>query len=108
MSARRSTLAFVLAGLAVSLLVGMVVANFASSDPDGLESAVIKAPCEGDEACLEEAAGEAVYDAAPLPDYENTPLSGLVGTLATFAVAGGLVVLLTRGRSRPRDPDRVA
>lgn len=88
-------------GLGVSLLVAVGIANFASPDPDGLESAVLTAPCEQDEACLEEAAGDPVFDAAPLPDYENTPLSGLLGTLAAFAVGGGVVWAVTRGRREP-------
>jgi len=89
-SARRSR-AFVLLGLGLSLFIAMGVSAFASSAPDGLESAVLRAVCDGDEACLEERAGEAIFDAAPLADYAITPLSGLVGVVATFAVGAGIV-----------------
>lgn len=99
------TTAFVATGLAVALLVGVVVSTLASPDPDGLESAVIESVCDGDEACLEEAAGDPVYDAAPLPDYERTPLSGLLGTVAVFVIGAGLVALARVGRRRSVDRD---
>lgn len=101
---------FTLAGLAVALVAGVLLSNFASADPDGLESAVLKTQCADaadEEACLEEAAGDPVYTAAPLPDYEITWLSGLLGVLVCFAVGAG-VVALVRGTSRGRDrPSRV-
>ncbi len=93
-------LPFVLIGLAVALVIGVVVSGFASSAPDGLESAVIRTPCDGDEDCLAEVAGDAVFTGAPLPDYENTPVSGLVGVLATFLLASGLALLAVRLRAR--------
>lgn len=102
----RRVLPFVLVGLAVSLLIGVVLSGFASPDPDGLESAVITAPCNGDEECLADAAGDAVFTGAPLPDYENTPLSGFLGVLATFVVGGALAFLAVklRGRRGGADP----
>ncbi len=95
---------FTLAGLAVALVVGVVLSNFANSNPDGLESAVLRTQCadqpEGDarDACLAEAAGDPVYTAAPLPDYEITPLSGFLGVLACFVIGAGIVALARVGR----------
>ena len=93
---------FVLLGIGLSLFIAMGVSAFASSAPDGLESAVLKAVCDGDEACLEERAGDPVFDAAPLPDYTLTPLSGLVGVVATFAVGAGVVGLVRSRRAASR------
>lgn len=97
-------LGFVLVGLAVALLLGGLVSNFASPEPDGLESAVLKTQCgEGTDeeldACLEEAAGDPAHTAAPLPDYAITPLSGFLGVLASSALAVGIVALVRGGRS---------
>ncbi|MPZ87173.1 MAG: hypothetical protein GEU81_03670 [Nitriliruptorales bacterium] len=103
------SLGFVLTGLAVALLLGVLVSNVASPDPDGLESAVLKTQCgagsdEELDACLERASGDPVYTAAPLPDYEITPLSGFLGVLATFAVAVGIVTLIRGGGSGRSSP----
>lgn len=104
---------FTLAGLAVALVAGVVLSNFASGSPDGLESAVLRTQCadqpegEARDACLAEAAGDPVYDAAPLPDYEITWLSGALGVLVCFAIAAGVVALVRGargGRSRSAPP----
>ena len=95
---RRRVTGFVVAFLGLALLIGVVASNFASSDPDGLESAVLTSQCDGDQQCLAEAAGDPVFDGAPLPDYANTPLSGLLGTVAVFAVAGGILFVVKRRR----------
>lgn len=88
---------FVLAGVAVTLVAAVVVSNFASSAPDGLESAVLKTACEGDTTCLQQRAGDP-FSAAPLPDYAMTPLSGSVGVAATFAVGAALIAGARRRR----------
>lgn len=95
----RRSRAFVLLGLGVSLFIAVGVSGLASSAPDGLESAVLKTACDGDVDCLDERAGDPVFEAAPLPDYAITPLSGLVGVVAAFAVGAGLLGLV-RTRSR--------
>ena len=100
-STRTSLVGFVLAGLLVAVVAGVALSNFAAAEPDGLESAVVKTQCADaadPDACLEEAAGEAVYTAAPLPDYEITWLSGLLGVAVCFAVGAGLVAIVRRGR----------
>ena len=92
--------AFTLAGLAVALLAGVVLSGFAAPDPDGLESAVLRTQCAeaaDPGACLEEAAGEAVYRGAPLPDYRVTPVSGFLGVLACFTLGAGVVALVRAG-----------
>jgi cobalt/nickel transport protein len=93
---------FILAGLAVALVCGVVLSNVASPKPDGLESAVLKTHCaDADDpaACLDELSGDAV-GVAVLPDYEIPWLSGLVGVLACFALGAGGVGLLRRARRR--------
>jgi hypothetical protein len=100
---------FILVGLAVALFLGVVVSNFASRDPDGLESAVMKTQCEAapnPEACLAEASGDPVYRSAPLPDYEITWLSGLIGVIACFAIGAGLSAAARRMHRR-RQSQRV-
>ncbi len=98
----RSVVPFVLVGLAVALLVGMVVSNFAASTPDALQRAVIDSACEDasdEEACLAEQEGEPVLGIQPsfLFDYGVTWLSGLVGVGVCFALGAGVVFLLRRG-----------
>lgn len=91
----------VIAGLLVSLVVGMGLSLFADEDPDGLEAAFIRTECADaadKDACLEEAAGEPVFGGAPLPDYEITWLSGLVGVAVSFGLGAGLVALVRGGR----------
>lgn len=105
MTAReRGTRGIVLGGLVVAIVVGVVLSAFAASQPDGLESAVVKTQCADapdPEACLEDAAGDPVYTAAPLPDYEITWLSGLLGVAVSFVIGAGVVALLRRGRTSP-------
>ena len=96
---RRSIVPFVVVGLAITLLMGMVVSNFAASTPDALQRAIIDSACRDapdKEACLLEQEGKPVLGVAPgiLLGYQVTWLSGLVGVLATFAIGAGLVLLL--------------
>lgn len=98
---------FVLAGLAVTLLLALVVSGFASSAPDGLERVA-------EDTGFAATAEEHQFGGSPIADYtvqgvENervsTGLAGLVGVLITFGVGMGVVVLATRaGRKRPDDP----
>ena len=102
----RRIVAFMVVALLLSLVLGVFVSPFASSEPDGLEKV---AEDKGFIHVAEET--EPVWDSAPIPDYvvqglENegvaTGLAGLIGTLITFAVglalAGG--VWLLRARSQ--------
>ena len=101
-----STRTFVLAGIAVALVLAFLASPYASSSPDGLEKV---ASDKGIEATVTD---HALAD-SPLADYAvqgvehsslSTGLSGLVGVAVTFAIVMGLVMLLKRsrlGRSPP-------
>ena len=91
----RRIIAFIVVALLLSLVLGVFVSPFASSEPDGLEKV---AEDQGFLHVAEET--EPAWDSAPIPDYgvqgvENeglaTGLAGLIGTLITFAV--GLVLV---------------
>ncbi len=108
----KRTTGFVLAGLLVALLLAGVVSNFASAAPDGLDAASTRG-------CTVDAAGEITGGACiaqgakdhevggPFADYAftgagdgfaATAVSGVAGVLVTFAVAGGLFLLMRRRR----------
>lgn len=100
-SGSRSLGGFVLVGLAIALLIGVVASNFAANTPDALQRAIIDSACEdasNEEACLAEQEGQPALEIAPdaLLGYEVSWLSGLVGIVLTFAVGAGLVLLLRR------------
>ncbi len=112
----RSIVPFVLVGLAVALLIGAVVSNFAASTPDALQRAVIESACEGEpneaavEECLAEQEGELVLAIQPASTsgYGVTWFSGLFGVVLCFALGAGLVLLLRRtGDSPDRSLSRV-
>lgn len=107
---RKRSWGFVVSGLLVALLLAGVVSGFASAHPDGLESALR-------EGCTVDAEGavtggdcpvgqEREHEiGGPLADYGisgiaddtlSTGLSGVVGVLLTFALAGGGFWLVRR------------
>ena len=97
----RSIVPFVLVGLVIALLIGMVASNFAASTPDALQRAIINSACQDapdKEECLAEQEGTPILEIAPqaILDYQVTWLSGLVGVIATFAIGAGLVMLVCR------------
>lgn len=98
----------------VALICAGVLSYFADSDPDGLDSATLKG-CEkvagqltGD--CIAKNAGDHHLADSPLANYavggDNrfTGVAGVLGVLATAAVAGGLFWLLRR-RSSAAPPE---
>lgn len=94
---------FIIAGLAVSLVLGGVVSYWASSHPDGLEWVA------EEEGFIDTATeNETQKELAPIPDYEapvdndfmKVSLAGVIGTLLTFAVALGIAWLIKR-RKQP-------
>lgn len=102
---------FLLGGLLVSLLLAGVVSNFASSKPDGLDSATLEGCTTNADGeitggnCPAREAGDHELADGPLADYaikgiDNefvaTGLSGVVGVLVTFAIGGGLFWLVRR------------
>lgn len=103
---------FVLGGLLVALVLAGVVSNFASSHPDGLDSATLEGCTLDDEGniiggtCAALGAKEHELADSPFADYGirgldndflGTGLSGVVGVLLTFAV-GLAVFWLVRNR----------
>ncbi|MFG2102631.1 PDGLE domain-containing protein [Micromonospora echinaurantiaca] len=107
---RKRSWGFVVGGLLVALLLAGVVSNFASSHPDGLDSS-LREGCTFDADdnitggnCPAQAEREHEIG-GPLADYGvsgldneflSTGLSGVVGVLLTFAVAGGAFWLVRR------------
>ena len=85
-------------GLLVALVVAVVISQFASSSPDGLEFVA------EEQGFAETAEDHAVGD-SPLADYGeglssndgvNTAVAGLVGTLLTLAIGYGLFWMVRR------------
>lgn len=112
---------FIGGGLLVALVLAGVVSNFASSNPDGLES-VIHQGCEfndegeivGGECVAQQAQDHELAD-SPFADYGfagldnaflSTAVSGVLGVLITFALGAGLFWLVRR--RRPSDPATAA
>lgn len=100
------TATLVLCGLAVAVGLVLVVAPEASSQPDGLERVAL------DEGFAGEGDDHALAD-APTADYGvegvddarlGTGLAGVLGIAVTFAVAGGLALVLARRRGSPDAP----
>ena len=103
---------FIGAGLLVALVLAGVVSNFASSSPDGLDT-VTRQGCEFNEddeiiggQCLAQEAQDHELAGSPFADYSfvgvdnpflATAISGVLGVLVTFGVAGGLFWLVRRG-----------
>jgi len=89
----------------VALLLAFFVSPFASSSPDGLEKVAADKAIDRDERDHALASG-------PLADYSvrgvndarlSTGLAGVVGVAVTFAVGGGLFLVVRR---RDRSSDR--
>jgi cobalt/nickel transport protein len=104
----RKTLGFVLSGLLLSLLLAGVVSNVASAAPDGLDSASTRG-CTVDASgeitggtCIAQGARDHELGGSPFADYgasgAGTAVSGVLGVLLTFALAGGLFWVVRRRR----------
>ena len=98
MSPRISTRSFVLAGLAVTLLLAVVVSFWAAGSPDGLEHVA-------ESLGFADAAGDHASGDSPFADYGTKGvdngflsggLAGFVGVLLTGAVMWMLLRLLAR------------
>jgi cobalt/nickel transport system permease protein len=93
--------------LAVALLLGAVVSNFASPWSDALESVTSRE--EASKAALVKANTNAMVArvtawqkrTAPLPDYKWTSLSGTIGTIITLLIVWVVGVSLRRNRKKP-------
>lgn len=100
---------FIIIGIAVAVLIGVVAVFFASGDPDGLESTALmiqgqKSLTGGtppDAEIHEDTTGKFAYE-APMPDYsfgeQLNPLGGIIaivaGTLLAFGMMLGISKLL--------------
>ncbi len=91
--------------LLTALLLGGVVSLFASAWPDALES--ITAPEEAPETAMVRPSDDQLVTraeewqqrVAPLPDYQWTSLSGVIGTLLTLAAVWGIGRVLAARRT---------
>jgi len=101
---------------AVTLLIAGGVSYFASSSPDGLDSATLKG-CEvvetaaGEELqgdCIAQHADDHAMAGSPLADYAvqgneaTSGVAGIVGVIVTVLVAGGAFWLIARSRAKPK------
>lgn len=108
---------FWIAFAAATLLIAGVVSYFASSSPDGLDSATLHG-CEITEAadgeqltgdCIAQHAAEHPLAASPLADYAvggqdgTGGIAGIIGVLVTVVVAGSAFWLIAR---RPATDDK--
>ncbi|MCV7228466.1 PDGLE domain-containing protein [Mycolicibacterium komossense] len=102
--------AFWVAFAAATVIIAGIVSYFASSSPDGLDSATLKG-CEVVEvdgaeeltgSCIAQNAKEHAMSASPLADYAvegnkaTSGIAGIIGVLVTVAVAGGAFWLIAR------------
>jgi cobalt/nickel transport system permease protein len=98
---RRGSRRFVLAGLAVALVVAVGVAQFAVDDPDGLER--VAEDTGFAEAERDHRFGDSVFADYATTGVASEPVSlaiaGTAGTLLTLAIGGGLFLAL-RDRRR--------
>lgn len=100
----------------VTLLIAGVVSYFASSSPDGLDSATLRG-CEivetadGEQLsgeCIAQHAQEHPLSESPLADYAvegrdgTGGAAGVVGVLVTVLVAGGVFWAISRSRAQPK------
>jgi len=111
---------FIVGGLLVALLLAGFASNFASADPDGLDSATVKG-CTVDHAgnitggtCIAQGGKDHELTDSPLAHYGlrginnaflSTGLSGVLGVLLTFAIGGGIFWLARRRKHVPPSTD---
>lgn len=98
---------FLIIGIAVALLIGVIAVFMASSDPDGLESTALMiqgqksltGPSPPDAEIHENADGKFAYT-APMPDYSLSgklgPAGGIIAIVAGTLLASGLVLGISK------------
>jgi cobalt/nickel transport protein len=98
---------FLIIGIAVAIMIGILAVFFASGDPDGLESTALmiqgqKTLTGGtppDAEIHEDTAGKFAYE-SPMPDYslgeKFGPLGGIVAIIAGTLLAFGLVIGISK------------
>ena len=111
---------FLGAGLVVALILAGVVSNYASSSPDGLDSAA-RQGCTVDNAgnitggeCMAQQEQDHQLKDGPLADYGvrglanprfSNGVAGVIGVLVTFGIGAGLFWLVRR-RGRGETEER--
>jgi cobalt/nickel transport protein len=113
---------FIVIGIAVALIIGVVAVFMASGDPDGLESTALMVQGQKtltgatppDAEIHENPDGKFSYE-APMPDYslgENLgPLGGIIAIVAGTLLAFGLVlgfskILVARKKVKQAEPNQ--
>lgn len=96
------TRGFLVAFLAIALVLAAVVSSFASGSPDGLERAAM-------DTGFDQTAQDHALDGSPFADYGttgvespflSTAISGIVGVLVTALIGVGLFMLVRRRSSK--------
>ena len=106
---------FLIVGIIVALLIGVMAVFFASSDPDGLESTALLVQGQktltggtpSDAQIHEDTTGKLSYE-PPMPDYSLGESFGslggiiaiVVGTLLTFGIALGISKLVIERKKK--------
>lgn len=111
-NSRSRNLAFIIAGLGISLLIAVFLSPLASKDPDGLDR--VSQDLKFEDKAAEETPAKKLpfyqvfdeYALRGVPEAVATPLAGLVGTLATFGIAWGVGKLLVRRSDNDSDGER--
>jgi cobalt/nickel transport protein len=106
---------FWIAFVAATFVIAGVVSYFASSSPDGLDSATLQG-CQVTETgevltgdCIAQHASEHPLATSPLADYAvggqdgTGGIAGIIGVLVTIAVAGSAFWLIARSRRSAAD-----
>ena len=112
-----ATRTFIIIGIVIALLIGVVAVFFASSDPDGLESTALMIQGQKtltgatppDAEIKEDLNGKFAYS-SPMPDYSlgetMGPLGGIIaivaGTLLAFVIVLGLSRLIINHRDKEK------
>jgi|WetSurMetagenome_2_1015567.scaffolds.fasta_scaffold22646_6 cobalt/nickel transport protein len=98
---------FIIAGIVVAILIGVVAVFFASGDPDGLESTALiiqgqktlTGGTPADAEIHEDTTGKFAYK-APMPDYslgeQLGPLGGVIAIIAGTLLAFGIVLGISK------------
>jgi hypothetical protein len=107
---RITLVGLMVAGIALAAALAFFLGPRASSDPDGLERVAL-------DHGLADQARDHDLDSSPLADYGvdsidddrlGTGVAGVIGVAASFALAGGLLLLVRRLRGRADRPVRGA